>query len=570
MTAKPFDRKVKIAHLAGPTATIQNTPPLVTSNKARAKRGLALRANGDGSPQRFDALRAQRLAAPVTLYVEQFSAHPLERDAAELYGPPDGYLGADGVLRPEPRDDSDKPVYEIELSPEDGLYPLPYMAVQADGSAWEEEMAVPGGPEDRARQGFFPDGSRSFEEIDRLSLGVDGVANPISSQADVDFYRVMPPGGFKKGVPAHLRTDIGEGDIAPEQRGLQFNAYKPHHLSTAPARPALAKITNDTQAIADSGKYDGLVWTQGSPQVEETAYWFNLLIDTTLPICGNAAQRPQGQISADGPKNIVDSISYIRSGAWKDAEGRNRCGSLVIQEQQFFAAREVTKVDARPGGYSAVGGHGGIVGQISHHGAIALLYVPAYKHTYLSEVNINRLPATTKAAKRDNGQLGYVEVTIKDDAGKLTEAAIPSVSIIKEGGYSDEEHGIGPDEVSDMVALLDHKLSLGRLSGFVTEGLVPYGRLPSAAREKLILRAAFSGIPTVRVGRGAPEGFADPYPYVIAGSNLTSIKARLLLMACLMKFGALPLAADPDHPTEQEKAALAEAIQPFQEVFLSH
>lgn len=570
MTAKPFDRKVRIAHLAGPTATIQNTPPLVTSNKSRAKRGLALRANSDGSPQRFDALRAQRLAAPVTVYVEQFSAHPLERDAAELYGPPDGYLGADGVLRPEPRDDNDKPVYEIELSPDDGLYPLPYMAVQADGSAWEEEMAVPGGPEHSARQGFFPDGSRSFEEIDRLSLGVDGVANPISSQADVDFYRVMPPGGFKKGVPSHLRTDIGEGDIAPEQRGLQFNAYKPHHLSTAPARPALAKITNDTQAIADSGKYDGLVWTQGSPQVEETAYWFNLLIDTTLPICGNAAQRPQGQISADGPKNIVDSISYIRSGVWRDGEGRNRCGSLVIQEQQFFAAREVTKVDARPGGYSAVGGHGGIVGQISHHGAVALMYVPAYKHTYLSEVNINRLPVTAKAVKRENGQLGYVDITIKDAAGKLTETAIPSVSIIKEGGYSDEEYGIGPDQVSDMVALLDHKLSLGRLSGFVTEGLVPYGRLPSSAREKLILRAAFSGIPTVRVGRGAPEGFADPYPYVIAGSNLTSIKARLLLMASLMKFGALPIAADPDNPTEQEKAALAQAIGQFQAVFASH
>ena len=27
--------KIRIAHLAGPNATIQNTPPLVTSNKAR-------------------------------------------------------------------------------------------------------------------------------------------------------------------------------------------------------------------------------------------------------------------------------------------------------------------------------------------------------------------------------------------------------------------------------------------------------------------------------------------------------------------------------------------------------
>ena len=59
--------KARIAHLAGPNATIQNTPPLVTSNKARAKHQLPALTNPDGSPARFDVLRAQRLAAPVTL-----------------------------------------------------------------------------------------------------------------------------------------------------------------------------------------------------------------------------------------------------------------------------------------------------------------------------------------------------------------------------------------------------------------------------------------------------------------------------------------------------------------------
>ena len=76
--------KPKIAVFSGPTATIQNSEPLVTSNKARARYGLPLRSHPDGSPMRFDALRPQRLAAPVTLYIAQFSAHPLERDAARL------------------------------------------------------------------------------------------------------------------------------------------------------------------------------------------------------------------------------------------------------------------------------------------------------------------------------------------------------------------------------------------------------------------------------------------------------------------------------------------------------
>src|SRR5215813_2979810 len=93
MALKP---KTRIAHLAGSTATIQNTPPLVTSNKARLKYGLPPRKNPDGTIPAFDPLRAQRLAAPATVYVEQFSAHPLESDASNLYAPPDGYLDASG------------------------------------------------------------------------------------------------------------------------------------------------------------------------------------------------------------------------------------------------------------------------------------------------------------------------------------------------------------------------------------------------------------------------------------------------------------------------------------------
>ena len=196
--------------------------------------------NPDGSVSRFDALRPQRLAAPAKVYIEQFSAHPLEQDAAELYVPADGFVGADGVFHKDRRSASDKPVYEVELLPEDGVYPLPYMARQADGEAWEEECAAPNAPADKARQGFFPDGSRSFAEIDRLSIGADGRASMISSLAEVDFYRLLPPSGYTKGLPAGHRTDVGDGDIAPEIRGRDFFPYKPRHLASAPPRVTIA------------------------------------------------------------------------------------------------------------------------------------------------------------------------------------------------------------------------------------------------------------------------------------------------------------------------------------------
>lgn len=560
--------KVRIAHIAGPTATIQNTPPLVTSNKARARLGLSPRTNPDGSPSRFDALRPQRLAAPVKVYVEQFSAHPLESDAAELYGPPDGYLDGDGSFSTVATATHVKPVFEVLLSPEDGLYPLPYMAVQADGQAWEDECTEIGGL--IARQGFFPDGSRSFEEIDRLSVDMNGMANVLSSMAEIDFYRGLPPAGFRKGMEAAQRADKGDGDIAPETLGRDFFAYKPFHMAASPPRPALARATNAVQAVADSGLYDGIIWTQGSPQIEETAYWFNLLIDTKLPICGNAAQRPQGQLSADGPANIVDSVRYIQSGIWKDAAGSNRAGMVVIQEQQYFAAREVAKIDARPGGYAATGGHGGILGQASHTGKVFMTYVPAYKHTHLSDVKISSLPAETQMVHRTEAGLERVPISIKSAEGILLEDAIPSVSIVKDGSYTEEEYDDAASVDADLKALIEVKFSLRRLAGFVLEGLVPYGSIPSERRQNTIQKAIFSGLPTVRVGRGSPEGFADPHPLFIAGSNLTATKARLLLMACLMKFGSLPLAVDPENPTTAEIEATMNAVAAYQAIFDSH
>jgi L-asparaginase len=122
--------KTRIAHVTGPRATIQNTLPLVTSNKARLKHGLPLRRNPDGTVTAFDALRVQRLAAPVKVYVGQFSAHPVEADPAELYGTPDDYLDREGVFHRERTDEADKPVYEVELRLEDGLDPLPLWRIR--------------------------------------------------------------------------------------------------------------------------------------------------------------------------------------------------------------------------------------------------------------------------------------------------------------------------------------------------------------------------------------------------------------------------------------------------------
>lgn len=561
----------RIAVFSGPTATIQNTEPLVTSNKAREKYGLALRTNPDGSPMRFDVLRPQRLAAPVTVYVEQFSAHPLERDFAELYAPPDGYLDASGVFHKERTGPSDKPVYEITLKPEDGLYPLPYMARQADGRAWEMDGTEKDAPAELVRVPFFPDGSRLFEEIDRLGISHEGVGCLLSGKADFDFYRALPSGGYRLGRSAGERTDIGEGDIAPEVRGVDFFPYRPGYLRQEPPMAALARVTNAVQRALATGKYLGAIWLEGSPFVEETTYWLNLLIDTAVPIVGNSSQRPHGSLANDGDRNIVDAVDYITSKIWADENGKDSVGAVAILDEQIFTSRDVQKADARPGGYIATGGHGGIIGRMGHPGLPQFTFKPVKRHTHHSLVNLTRLSREVQGCRAQGSKIGMVAVSIKDANGDLLAAAIPKVTVVKHARYLPEDTTGNADQEVDILARLDKNLREAPLAGFIAEGSAPFGAMSNAV-DAALKRATFSGMPVVKVGRGNAGGFVDPTrdPLAIAGSNLTATKARLLLMACLMKLGALPPAADPAKPTAAETEATKAKLKQYQEIFDSH
>jgi L-asparaginase len=333
----------------------------------------------------------------------------------------------------------------------------------------------------------------------------------------------------------------------------------------------LARATNSVQQILASDKYDGAIWTEGSPTIEETIYWFNLVIDTTLPICGNAAQRTHGQIGNDGPKNIVDSVDYIASRIWADEHGRDRAGAVVIQEQRIFGARNVQKADARPGGYVATGGHGGILGASGHDGRPLLHFLPTARHTHRSELKITRLPHEAPGVRLEGKKIRTVSVPVRGKDGLLLETAIPKVAIVKDASFWSDNATIDVDQEVDLIAMIPHMLKTAPLAGFVVEGLTPYGLMTSNARHALMLRAVCSGIPVARVGRGNCEGFVPLWdPLFIGGSNLTATKARILLMASLMKLGSLPPAADPDHPSADELAAIREKVVAYQAIFDTH
>ena len=551
--------KPKIAVFSGQNATVQHGLSLITSNKARAKYGLRIRTDRAGRPLRFDVLRPQRLAAPVTVYIEAFSAHPLEKDASELYAPPDGYLNPQTrAFNKQRQGPNDIPVYEATLDPSDGLYMLPYMARQADGSAWDEDCTSSNASSDHCRQAYYPDASRPFEEVDRF------YENPFSSQADFDFYRAVPPAGYRKGLPASQRTDVGEGDIPKEIWGENFFPSGSHR--SEPARFELARISNLAQKAMGSGKYAGAIWMAGSSQIEETVYWLNLLVDTKVPMIGNASQSVHGALGNDGDRNMVSSVDYILSGIWKDANGLDRVGVVMVQERRAILAREVQKSAARPGGYIPTGGHGGVVASIN---PTMLTSLPIKKHTHTSDVNITKLPGSVQGVRQTGNAIGNVQVQIKDRNGDLLPAAIPRVGLVKYATFGSDDYADDPLSEVEVSARVEKNLKDFPLSGFVVEANEPYGNVQESL-EIALEQVVKHWMPVVMAGRGNTEDFTRPSGLFLGAGNLTATKARLLLMAAIMKLGALPVPKDPEHATAAELKAIQAKLTQYQEIFDTH
>src|SRR5688572_32609077 len=525
-----------VALVAGPTATILNEDAPVTSRKARELHGLPPALDWFRRPLVTDPLHFQRLAAPVTVYIEAFSAHPTEAAAAALYAPPDGYVDANGVFARERRAATDRPVYEVTLRPEDGLYPLPYMARRADGSAWERHSPA-AGPDGALRQTFLPDARRLVEQIERTAAHLNG---NLSARARFNFLRAAPSAG-----------------LASEKAGVDFFPYG--YCESFPRRDALATITNTVQQALTDPAVRGLVWLEGSPRIAETLYWLQLVIDTDRPIAGAAAQRPNHRLGADGPQQLVDAVDYVLSNAWADDAGHNRAGAVLVNDQRILAAREAAKTAGRPGGFTALGGHGGVLGTTSDP---RLTFFPTRRHGRSSALRLGAWPATVPGF---NGA-----VTTRDAGGQVLGSAIPHVEIVALPGWMAHAGGSDNAVVAQLASASQRVRAEAPLGGLIAEGVT--GGHFEETEANALDHAALQGLPVVKVGRDAPESFvpAAGQRLWIGGGNLTAAKARVLLMACLLRFGTLPAAVDPRAPTVAERGAIRARLAEFQAVFDTH
>lgn len=348
-------------------------------------------------------------------------------------------------------------MYAVQLSPEDGLYPLPYAARQADGSPWQYAGTdrLAGWPQ--TRQTFFPDTSRLYEEINRFGSGPDGRVNLLTGLATFEHVRAAPSGGYRQGPES-------------EVPGEDFFNYQPFHLRTDHHLGSLAAITNVVQRTLDRGAYCGAQWLEGSSTTEETLYWLGLLVDSTVPIVGHVAQRMHQVISADGARNLLDGVRYLTSGIALDEQGRDasvrcswsmRSGSRLARRPRPTPGRETswrsgdTEVWLPTSGSRAHGSPASRCGRTPGEATCASASCPDEVNAVVGSLD---------------GVLATRVVQVRRPDRSLVASALPRVSVVTYGRYQQIDADTDPRRQSEIMAALADHLGAGALGGFA-EGM---------------------------------------------------------------------------------------------------
>jgi L-asparaginase len=241
------------------------------------------------------------------------------------------------------------------------------------------------------------------------------------------------------------------------------------------------------RAAVTQDKVDGVVVTQGTDTLEETAYLLDLLHREEAPVVVTGAMRHPGLPGADGPANLLSAVRVAASPAAKGL------GALVVFNDQVHAARYVQK-------------------------------------THTSNV------ATFQS--RLTGPLGWVsegDVRIPLRPG-------PQVAIVVPDEFISRPVALVKTVLGDDGRLLDCLPSLG-YCGAVVEGFGGGHVSPAMALRVADLRTRMPVVLASRTGSG--EGLRRTYDTpgseldlirhgVISAGALDGVKARILLTVLLM------------------------------------
>ncbi|MFI6833624.1 asparaginase [Kribbella sp. NPDC050241] len=158
-------------------------------------------------------------------------------------------------------------------------------------------------------------------------------------------------------------TEVAGGGVAPTLGAAELTGALPVGLtgvrldaSTFREMPGAHLELADLVLLRDridelfAAGVDGVVITQGTDTIEETAFALELLSDAEQPIVVTGAMRHPGRPGADGPANLLAAIQVA------GAEESRAVGVLVLMDEVVHAARFVRKAHTfRPSAFVSTG-----------------------------------------------------------------------------------------------------------------------------------------------------------------------------------------------------------------------
>jgi L-asparaginase len=166
----------------------------------------------------------------------------------------------------------------------------------------------------------------------------------MSGLAALDRVLVLSLGGTIAMTPSK------RGGVTPALSGADLVAPVPEvsgfaQITAEPFRqlPGAHLSFDDITALADrivqeaAGGIGGVVVTQGTDTIEETAFLLDLLLDVEPPVVVTGAMRNAALPGADGPANLLASVQVAAS------ERARGLGVLVVLNDEIHAARFVVK-----------------------------------------------------------------------------------------------------------------------------------------------------------------------------------------------------------------------------------